>query len=406
MGESTAADFGEVIATRLRAEHVALSARWLERLRALLPVAATEIFPSENLLDHIPSLIQEIAAYVQAPGEQAVAANTAVIAKAKELGELRHAQRASIHQLLAEYRLLGAILSSFVMEEFDRLEVSPVARDVIEVNRRLSDALWMLLQTTVDTFISEYTTTIANHTSRLEGFNRMVSHELRQPLATLLYAIPLLKDAVVRADRDKQQHLFDVLERNGRALMDMMGKLELVSRLQISPTESPDVQLVDVAAIGHEVGRQLREMAEARGVAITIADGLPSITIEVARLELILMNLVSNAIKYSDPAKSIRSVAIECHQPSEPAFVAIAVRDNGIGIPQESLAGVFSRFVRAHSDRDGELGVSGSGLGLAIVGECVEAIGGRIGIDSREGEGTTVVVTVPRDPARAASADA
>ena len=292
------------------------------------------------------------------------------------------------------------------MEEFDRLEVSPVAKDVIEVNRRLSDALWMLLQTTVDTFISEYTTTIANHTSRLEGFNRMVSHELRQPLATLLYAIPLLKDAVVRADGDKQQHLFDVLERNGRALMDMMGKLELVSRLQISPTETPDVQLVDVAAIGHEVGRQLREMAEARGVAITIADGLPSITIEVARLELILMNLVSNAIKYSDPAKSIRSVAIECHQPSEPAFVAIAVRDNGIGIPQESLAGVFSRFVRAHSDRDGELGVSGSGLGLAIVGECVEAIGGRIGIDSREGEGTTVVVTVPRDPARAASADA
>jgi len=406
VGESTAADFGEIIATRLRAEHVALSARWLERLRALLPVAASEIFPSENLLDHIPSLIQEIAAYVQAPGEQAVAANTAVIAKAKELGELRHAQRASIHQLLAEYRLLGAILSSFVMEEFDRLEVSPVARDVIEVNRRLSDALWMLLQTTVDTFISEYTTTIANHTSRLEGFNRMVSHELRQPLATLLYAIPLLKDAVVRADGDKQQHLFDVLERNGRALMDMMGKLELVSRLQISPTETPDVQLVDVAAIGHEVGRQLREMAEARGVAITIADGLPSITIEVARLELILMNLVSNAIKYSDPAKSIRSVAIECHQPSEPAFVAIAVRDNGIGIPQESLAGVFSRFVRAHSDRDGELGVSGSGLGLAIVGECVEAIGGRIGIDSREGEGTTVVVTVPRDPARAASADA
>jgi len=406
LGESTAADFGEIIATRLRAEHVALSARWLERLRALLPVAATEIFPSENLLDHIPSLIQEIAAYVQAPGEQAVAANTAVIAKAKELGELRHAQRASIHQLLGEYRLLGAILSSFVMEEFDRLEVSPVARDVIEVNRRLSDALWMLLQTTVDTFISEYTTTIANHTSRLEGFNRMVSHELRQPLATLLYAIPLLKDAVVRADGDKQQHLFDVLERNGRALMDMMGKLELVSRLQISPTETPDVQLVDVAAIGHEVARQLREMAEARGVAITIADELPSITIEVARLELILMNLVSNAIKYSDPAKSIRSVAIECHQPSEPAFVAIAVRDNGIGIPQESLAGVFSRFVRAHSDRDGELGVSGSGLGLAIVGECVEAIGGRIGIDSREGEGTTVVVTVPRDPVRAASADA
>ena len=401
MGESTAADFGEIIATRLRAEHVALSARWLERLRALLPVAATEIFPSENLLDHIPSLIQEIAAYVQAPGEEAVAANTAVIAKAKELGELRHAQRASIHQLLAEYRLLGAILSSFVMEEFDRLEVSPVARDVIEVNRRLSDALWMLLQTTVDTFISEYTTTIANHTSRLEGFNRMVSHELRQPLATLLYAIPLLKDAVVRADGDKQQHLFDVLERNGRALMDMMGKLELVSRLQISPTETPDVQLVDVAAIGHEVARQLREMAEARGVAITIADELPSITIEVARLELILMNLVSNAIKYSDPDKPEPCVDVAMAPDAPDGSCTIVVRDNGIGIAEADQAAVFDRFFRAHVHLDQELGVSGTGLGLAIVADCVQALGGAIRCESRAGEGASFFVTLPLTTAAA-----
>lgn len=402
MGESTAADFGGLIAARLRAENVTLSTRWLERLRALLPVPASEIFPSENLLDHIPSLIREIAAYVQTPTAEAVAANTAVIAKAKELGELRHTQQASVHQLLAEYRLLGAILSSFVLEEFERLEVSPLAKDAMEVDRRLAEALWMLLQTTVDTFVGEYTATIASHASRLEGFNRMVSHELRQPLGTLLYAIPLLKVAVERDDSEKQQHLFDVLERNARALMDMMEKLEVVSRLHTGSTETPDVQVVDVGSIGREVGRQLREMADARHVEVTVADGLPSIAVEVARLELILVNLVSNAIKYSDPDKDERFVAIEPRESEDATFCAIAVRDNGIGIPQQSLSAVLTSFVRAHSSRDAELGVRGSGLGLSIVAECVEAIGGRIAIESDEGHGTTVVVTIPREPQRVA----
>src|SRR4029077_12488226 len=94
----TLADFGDVIAERIRAEHRALATRWFERLLDLLPVDAREIFPTESLLDHVPALIVEISAYLRHPEEDAIAANTAILDKARELGSLRHAQRASLHQ--------------------------------------------------------------------------------------------------------------------------------------------------------------------------------------------------------------------------------------------------------------------------------------------------------------------
>ena len=160
-----AADFGNLIAERIRAEHVSISSRWLEPLHQLLPVEITEIFPSEELLDHVPALIKEVAAHVESPDAEAVAANTAIIAKAQELGELRHAQRASLHQLLTEYRLLGSILAAFVQEELASLGPGPTASDAIGVLRRRHEALWILMQATVNTFIAEYTETIATHTT-------------------------------------------------------------------------------------------------------------------------------------------------------------------------------------------------------------------------------------------------
>ena len=78
-------------------------------------------------------------------------------------------------------------------------------------------------------------------------------------------------------------------------------------------------------------------------------------------------------------------------------MACIAVRDNGLGIPEESLSTIFRRFVRAHTSRDAELGVRGSGLGLAIAVECAEAVGGKLRVESTAGEGTTFFLSVPRE---------
>jgi signal transduction histidine kinase len=405
VSDLTAAGFGDQIAERISAEHVAISARWLERLRGLLTVEANEVFPTEQLLDHIPALIQDVADYIRSPEAEAVAANTSITAKARELGQLRHTQRASVHQLLAEYRLLGNILTSFVKEELERIGISPSASEAIEVLRRLNDAVWILMQTTVDTFVSEYTATIDSHATRLESFNRMVSHELRQPLGTLMYALPLLKAEADRGEMARHDHFLKVMERNVVRLTQLMEQLEGLSRLQTNRGDAPDVQRTDVASVVWEVARQLREMADARGVEIRVGDGMPSLVIDMARLELILMNLISNAIKYCDPAKPDRFVKIESVSAEREDLVGIMVRDNGIGIPQAHLSTVFRRFVRAHASRDSELGVRGSGLGLAIAAECAEAVGGSIRVDSSVGEGTSFLVTVPRDAGHVVGAD-
>src|ERR671912_1210317 len=100
-------EFDEVIAARICEQHHELAARWFERLWALLPVEARDIFPTASLLDHIPALIREIGTYVRQPHDLAIVANTAILDKARELGSLRHDQRASLHQVLREYQMLG-----------------------------------------------------------------------------------------------------------------------------------------------------------------------------------------------------------------------------------------------------------------------------------------------------------
>ena len=91
MSLSVATDFGDTLAARIVAEHQAIAGRWLDRLTQLVPVERrTRCSRARRILDHIPELIREMARYLRAPDEQAIAANTAVIAKAQELGQLRH----------------------------------------------------------------------------------------------------------------------------------------------------------------------------------------------------------------------------------------------------------------------------------------------------------------------------
>src|SRR5258705_3432150 len=159
--------FEAAIAARIDFDRHALARRWLVRLTELLPVRAKEVFPSEALLDHIPNLIQEIARFISAE-EPEIAANTFVVSKARELGELRHEQHASVHQLLREYELLRSIVETFVAEQAEQLGLEPNLRDVLRCVRKINQAVALLTQTTVDTFVERYTATIEDQTRRLE----------------------------------------------------------------------------------------------------------------------------------------------------------------------------------------------------------------------------------------------
>jgi len=387
-------DFGDLIAERMRTEHRALAARWFERLLDLVPVEARDVFPTESLLDHIPALILEISDYLRDPEDAAIAANTAILDKARELGALRHRQRASLHQVLREYHLLGGVLVSFVLEEMERLGTMPPASISVSVVFRLNQAVNVLTQSTVEAFVALYTQTIAEQNQRLEEFTRMAAHEWRQPLSALQFGVNLLR----RPDLDDEHadRTLAAVERNVGRLVDLTHKLETVARIQ-TIADTPNIQEVSSTTVIQEAARQLREMADARAVQIQIAENLPTLTVDVGRLELTFVNLLSNAIKYSDPGKSARVVEVTgaLHSPDACRF---EVRDNGLGIPDDALTSIFQRFTRAHAHRADLPDVPGTGLGLSIVEDCVHAMGGHIRVRSAEGEGTVFVITLPTAP--------
>jgi signal transduction histidine kinase len=383
-----------IIAARLHDEHRTIAASWLARLIGLLPLDARDVFPSDALLDHIPVLILDLAAYLGNPAEEAIGANASVLAKAQELGHLRHTQGASLHQLIQEYRILGTILTEFVKGETVRLGLTPSAVECFDVISRLEACVGVLLQTTVDTFVTAYKETIEHQNKRLEGFNRMVSHELRQPLGVLQFSVATLHLPGTLEDPTKVARVLALLDRNVRGIIDLTRQLETMSRLQ-AQHEGAQRQKVEISTVAHEIALQLREMAHARGVDIRVSTDLPVVVVDVGRLQLMLMNLVSNAIKYSDPSKPERFVSITPCATEAPEMCAIRIADNGLGIDAPDQSGLFTRFFRAHALRDEELGTTGMGLGLSIVADCVEHMLGTITVESASGEGTSFTVSLP-----------
>jgi signal transduction histidine kinase len=385
--------FAATIAARIDAERYALAARWLDRLVALIPVGPNDVFPTETLLDHIPKLIEQIAKFLAAP-ENEIASDSFVVGEARELGELRHQQKASVHQLLREYELLRNILGTFVGEEARRLRLDPDYEQVLLALQRIDRAVALLTQTTVNTFVERYTATIEEQTRQLKAFNQMVSHELRQPLAALQMASTLLRRTEGDSDEERARRLVIAVERNVTRLAELVTTITKMTAGNVADESKPGTQRVSLTMVAQEASRQLRDMAASRDVRVVVAPDLPEVTVDVGRLELILTNLLSNAIKYADPAKSDRFVEVLPVR-SDESGSGFQVRDNGLGMTVEQLKRVFTPFFRAHANLEQTHHIEGLGLGLSIVRDCVDAIGASIDVVAAPNEGTTFTVTLP-----------
>ena len=200
----------------------------------------------------------------------------------------------------------------------------------------------------------------------------MVSHELKNRVGAIRGAANLLREEwLEQSERVRFQNM--ILE-NSEELQRTLANLESLSRLETDARLSRNVLLPQATA---EAVRQLRKPADAKGVEIAIGD-LPPVEVDAAAVELCLVNYISNAIKYSDPAKANRWVRIEGTfqlRSVEGGKLIVRVRDNGLGVPQAAREKLFDRFYRAHSDTVTE--AEGTGLGLSIVRETAESFGGQ-----------------------------
>lgn len=370
------------LASRLRAEKEGLTRRWLDRISQRVSLDPNRIFPTDELLDHVPLLIDGIAAYLENP-TQPVSADMPVIAKAMELGALRHTQGFDEYELLKEYEIFGGILFSFLANSVDAIDQPCSRQELVLCAHRLYHAISLIQQATTVKFLALMKERLSEREERLRAFNRSLTHELRNRIGATMGAGQLLQMPELAAT--EQERLVGIIVRNMESMRVALDNLLELSRLGNDARQHRHVLLPSAAA---EVVRQLRELARSRGTRVVIDDALPEVEVNAAGVELCLTNYVSNALKYADDATSDRWVRITGHMqaatPEFPTQVVVEVRDNGMGVAPEQRIRLFERFYRAGGSATS--GIDGTGLGLSIVRETVESLGGRAWADFSDDE--------------------
>ncbi|MEP6905709.1 MAG: ATP-binding protein, partial [Gemmatimonadales bacterium] len=334
-----------ILAGRLRAESHELTHRWLDRIDARVEVSKNHIFPSNELLNHIPLLIVGVADYLEDP-ERVVAGEVSVVAKAMELGELRFAQGFDAYELLKEYEIFGGILFAYMSRIVDDIDQPCTRSELLGCAHRLFTAVTLIQQATLTNYLALVSGKLTEREERLRGFNRTLSHELKNRIGAITGAAQVLEiDTLAEVERNR---LVSVISRNVLGMQGVLDNLVELSRLENDARQQRHVTLPTAAL---EVARQLRDAAHAKGVELRISPDLPGLEVNAAAVELCLSNLVSNAIKYADPAKREKWVEVRARRALdslEDVLVVVEVHDNGLSVPADKRAQLFQRFYRAH----------------------------------------------------------
>jgi two-component system sensor histidine kinase VicK len=216
-----------------------------------------------------------------------------------------------------------------------------------------------------------------------------VSHELRAPLASIKAYTELLLDELEGDDRDLRQRFLKVIDQETDRLTELIGGLLDLSRLEAGQFVMKKEPL--------QVGEMVADIfglfdIQAQGSRISlhadIQPDLPPILADRELVNVLIKNLVGNAIKFSSEGGRVDVVARE-----EGATLILSVIDQGMGIPPDDLSHIFEKFYRVWSTT--ESGIKGVGLGLVLAKEAAEAHGGQIEVESELGVGSRFIVTLP-----------
>lgn len=361
------------LARRLREAREELTERWLARIVQRVAIDANRVFPTEELLDHVPLLIAGVADYVEDPA-RAVGADSAVVAKAMELGALRYAQGFDAYEVLKEYEILGGILYAYLTGIVDSIDEECTRGELLVCAHRVFHAIAQIEQATAMQYLQQMTERLYERDERLRAFNRTLAHEFRNRIGAASGAAQMLGSMDLA--QPERSALAGVVERNVDSMRTTLEHLLELSR--VGHSDARQQRHVRLARAAAEAARQLRDLARAHGVQVRLHP-LPDVEVNAAAVELCLTNLISNAVKYSDPAQRERWVEVTGEQSTGDGHgpeVVVRVHDNGLGVPAAQRDGLFRRFFRAHEHSASH--VEGTGLGLSIVRETVRALGGRV----------------------------
>jgi two-component system, sensor histidine kinase and response regulator len=218
-------------------------------------------------------------------------------------------------------------------------------------------------------------------------FIRVLAHELKAPLNAVAGYLQLIQK------RSLGEQVGDYDEMISRSLhrVDGMNKLiyDLLDLTQIeSGKRARQLAVVDLAVVAQTAANTVQAAAEARNIAVRVhADGPTTLTADPSEIEMLLNNLISNAVKYNRDDGSV-DVTVACHG----SQAAISVVDTGIGMTPEEVGRIFDEFARIKNEQTNN--IPGSGLGLSIVKKLVQLYDGEITVKSHSHVGTTFAVVL------------
>jgi GAF domain-containing protein len=216
-----------------------------------------------------------------------------------------------------------------------------------------------------------------------------ISHELRTPLTFVRGYLELLQDGDMGELNTEQKAALDIVGSKASLLSRLVDD---IITLQYD-REHVKLLAFSLAEVGRNALRAAQVSANQVGIALRdeIPEDLPPVLGDEQRLGQVLDNLVSNALKFSDPGSTVTMRMCE-----EGRFIRTEIEDQGIGIPADKLPLVFERFYQVDGSTTRRFG--GTGLGLAIVKQIVEAHGGQIGVRSKQNEGSCFYFIIPKAP--------
>jgi signal transduction histidine kinase len=221
------------------------------------------------------------------------------------------------------------------------------------------------------------------------NFVRLVSHELRAPLAAIQQQHSVILDGLAGGVTDKQKELLSRARDKIQGLLDLINDLLDVARIESGHAVQQQVPL-QLEAILAGTMRLMRAKAQAQGIVLKLLlpPELPMVLADVRGMEEVFTNLISNAINYSPDGGEV-TVSAE----AQGDFLEVRVTDKGIGIGPEEIPKIFEQFYRVKHPKTRH--VIGTGLGLPIVKGIVEAHRGSVTVESTPGKGSTFKVVLP-----------
>ncbi|MGA9997319.1 MAG: ATP-binding protein [Pyrinomonadaceae bacterium] len=276
----------------------------------------------------------------------------------------------AIEELQQQNRDLAQILGE-LEEKRSQLE---------EVNQQLNEA---------NQELNEANTKLRELAEMKEEFLALTTHDLRSPLTVISGVISFFTSGRLGELSPEQQNMVSMMERNAQVLIELVNDLLDASKLE-SGTMRLDLTSIDLCALTNELRETMEPLAREKSITLveTLSETLPPIEADRTKLRRILVNLLSNALKFTPKGGRVE---LRAEQTGGQMFIAVA--DTGVGIAPEDVERLFDKYEQTRSRAT--RGEKGTGLGLYITKQLVELHGGEIKVTSEPGTGSTFSFTLP-----------